>query len=180
MEFLAVEPDQVVARMRVELHKCAPNGYLHAGAVVSPSVCDGIIRSRARRLIDLFHRRGLLSRSLKFFAALGDVHGVRACLDTNGDDLAAVNEAFLCACSFQHTNAAALLLDRSIMLDAELGRRIDGGPGRSAFIQTIVANSLAFTNADPAGPWQASLRACLHCSTMSIPSSVTRSVRSSS
>ncbi len=35
MEFLAVEPDEVVARMRVELHKCAPNGYLHAGAVVS-------------------------------------------------------------------------------------------------------------------------------------------------
>jgi 1,4-dihydroxy-2-naphthoyl-CoA hydrolase len=35
MEFLAVEPDEVVARMRVELHKCAWNGYLHAGAVVS-------------------------------------------------------------------------------------------------------------------------------------------------
>jgi 1,4-dihydroxy-2-naphthoyl-CoA hydrolase len=35
MEFLAVEADEVVARMRVELHKCAWNGYLHAGAVVS-------------------------------------------------------------------------------------------------------------------------------------------------
>lgn len=35
MEFVAVEPDEVVARMRVERHKCAPNGYLHAGAVVS-------------------------------------------------------------------------------------------------------------------------------------------------
>jgi 1,4-dihydroxy-2-naphthoyl-CoA hydrolase len=35
MEFLAVEPDEVIARMRVELHKCAGNGYLHAGAVVS-------------------------------------------------------------------------------------------------------------------------------------------------
>jgi len=35
MEFVSVEPDEVVARMRVEAHKCAGNGYLHAGAVVS-------------------------------------------------------------------------------------------------------------------------------------------------
>ena len=57
---------------------------IDAGAVVAPSVCDGLIDSRARGLIDLFHRRGLLPRSLKFFAALGDVDGVRACLDANG------------------------------------------------------------------------------------------------
>ena len=35
---------------------------LDAGAVVAPSVCDGLIRSRAKGLIDLFHRRGLLPR----------------------------------------------------------------------------------------------------------------------
>ena len=35
IEFLAVEPDEVRARMRVEPTKCAWNGYLHAGAVVS-------------------------------------------------------------------------------------------------------------------------------------------------
>ena len=113
---------------------------LDAGAVVAPSVCDGLIDSRAKGLIDLFHRRGLLPRSLKFFAALGDVDGVRACLDTNADDLAAVNEAFMYACHLQHATAAALLLDRSITLDAELGRRIDGGPGRSAFVQYFIAN----------------------------------------
>jgi len=78
-------------------------------------------------------------------------------LDANGDDLAAVNQAFMCACHLQHATAAALLLERSITLDAELGRQIDGGPGRSAFVQYIMAESetLAFTNADPAGPWQA-------------------------
>ncbi len=130
---------------------------IDAGAVVAPSVCDGLIASRAKGLLDLFHRRGLLPRSLRFFAALGDVNGVRACLDANGDDLAAVNQAFMCACHLQHATAAALLLDRSITLDAELGRQIDGGPGRSAFVQYIMAESetLAFTNADPAGPWQA-------------------------
>src|SRR6185295_6850528 len=108
---------------------------IDAGAVVTPSVCDGIIDSRARGLLDLFQRRGLLPRSLKFFAALGDVNGVRDRLDTNGDDLATVNHAFLCACRFQHATAAALLLDRSIVLDAELGRLIDSGPGRSAFVE---------------------------------------------
>ena len=35
MEFLAVEPDEVRARMPVEASKRAWNGYLHAGAVVS-------------------------------------------------------------------------------------------------------------------------------------------------
>ncbi|HEY6305092.1 MAG TPA: hypothetical protein VI488_01375 [Candidatus Angelobacter sp.] len=130
---------------------------IDAGAVVAPSVCDGLIASRTKGLLDLFHRRGLLPRSLKFFAALGDVNGIRACLETNGDDLAAVNQAFICACHLQHATAAALLLDRSITLDAELGRQIDGGPGRPAFVQYIIAESetLAFTNADPAGPWQA-------------------------
>jgi len=130
---------------------------IDAGAVVAPPVCDGLIASRARGLLNLFHRRSLLPRSLKFFAALGDIDGVRRCLDTNGDDLRAVNQAFMCACRLQQASAASLLMDRSITLDAELGRQIDGGPGRSAFVQYIMAESetLAFTNADPTGPWQA-------------------------
>src|SRR5215471_7939457 len=128
---------------------------LDAGAVVAPSVCDSLIKSRAMRLIDLFHRRGLFPRTLKFFAALGDVDGVRACLDTNADDLAAVNEAFMYACHLQHATTAPLLLDRAITLDAELGRHIDSGPGRSAFIQYFIENRPAVRpRTDPAGPWQ--------------------------
>src|SRR6185369_12036895 len=46
---------------------------LDSGAVVVPSVCDGLVASRARGLLDLFHRRGILPRSLKFFAALNDL-----------------------------------------------------------------------------------------------------------
>jgi hypothetical protein len=128
---------------------------LGAGAVVSPKVCDGLIRSRAKGLIDLFQRRGLLPRSLKFFAALGDVDGIRACLDTNGDDLSAVNEGFMYACHLQHAAAAALLLDRSISLDAELGRRIDSGPGRSAFVQYFIQNKPVVHESEPFRPWQA-------------------------
>ena len=128
---------------------------IDAGVVVAPAVCDGLIRSRAKGLIGLFHRAGLLPRSLKFFAALGEVDGVRACLDTNADNVAAVNEAFLYACHLQHASAAALLLDRSITLDAELGRRIDGGPGRSAFIRYFIDNRSDMHSPDPSRPWQA-------------------------
>ena len=128
---------------------------LDAGAVVAPSVCDGLIQSRARGLIELFHLRGLLPRSLKFLAALGDVDGVRACLDSNVANLAVVNEGFMYACHLQHATAAALLLDRSITLDAELGRRIDGGPGRSAFIQYFIENKPRVHDSDPFSPWQA-------------------------
>ena len=128
---------------------------LDAGAVVAPSECDGLIRSRAKGLIDLFRRRGLLPRTLKFLAALGDVDGVRARLDTNADDLVAVNEAFTYACHFEHATAAALLLDRAITLDAELGRPIDGGPGRSAFIQYFIANKPDVHDPDPFRPWEA-------------------------
>ncbi len=128
---------------------------LDAGAVVAPSVCEGLIRSRANRLIDLFHRRGLLPRTLKFFAALGDVDRVRTCLDTNASDLAAVNEAFKYACHFEHATVAALLLDRSIALDTESGKRIDGGPGRFKFIQYFLENKPGVQDPDPFTPWEA-------------------------
>jgi Ankyrin repeats (3 copies) len=129
---------------------------LDAGAVVAPSVCESLITSRAKKLIDLFRRRGLLPRSLKFFAALGDVDSVRERLATNGDNRAEVNEAFMYACHLQHAAAAALLLDRAIVLDAEMGRKIDGGPGRPAFIQYFIANRPDVSNPEP--PWPAFLK----------------------
>ena len=102
---------------------------IDAGAVVMPSVCEGLLRSRARGLLELFQRKGLLPRTLKFFAALGDLDGVRAALDENGNDLETVNEAFVCACRFEHEAVASLLLERSIALDPELGKHIDGQHG---------------------------------------------------
>jgi Ankyrin repeats (3 copies) len=128
---------------------------LDAGAVVAPSICDGLIRSRANKLIDLFHRRGLFPRTLKFFAALGDVDGISARLETNAEVLDTVNEALMYACHLQHAAAAALLLDRSIALDAELSKRIDDGPGRSAFIEYFIANKPGVHDAYPFRPWQA-------------------------
>jgi hypothetical protein len=129
---------------------------IDAGAIVVPSVCDNLIRDRARGLLQLFKRKSLLPRTLKFLAALGDLEGIRAYFDEGSPDLATVNEAFMCACRLQHEAVASFLLDRSIALDQEFGKQIDGGPGRSAFRQYLMEkHALTFTNAEPDGPWQA-------------------------
>src|SRR5438046_8967401 len=39
---------------------------IDAGGVVAPSVCDGLIASRTKGPLALFHRRGLLPQSLRF------------------------------------------------------------------------------------------------------------------
>lgn len=111
---------------------------IEAGAVVTPSVCQGILESRARGLLQLFQRKGLLPRTLEFLTALGDLDAVRTALDENGHDLAPVNEAFVCACRFQHEAVASLLLERSIALDPDLGRHIDGSVGRRAFLTHFI------------------------------------------
>src|SRR5439155_26080734 len=120
---------------------------------VTPSVCQGIIESRARGLLQLFQRKGLLPRTLKFLAALGDLDAVRTALDENGNDLATVNEAFVCACRFKHDAVASVLLERSIALDPELGKHVDGSLGRLAFIKYFIETRPAHATA--VGPWKA-------------------------
>jgi hypothetical protein len=116
---------------------------IDAGALVMPSVCEGLLRSRARGLLGLFQRKGLLPRTLKFSAALGDLDGVRAGLTESGKDLKTVNEAFLCACHFAHQAVASLLLERSIALDPEFGTHIDGGTDRVSFIKAFQKSDFA-------------------------------------
>jgi hypothetical protein len=112
---------------------------IDAGAVVIPSVCEEILSSRARGLLLLFQRKGLLPRTLKFFAALGDIDAVRTALDEQ-NDLPAVTEAFTSACSFEHESIASLLLDEAIARDPELGALIDGSVGRLAFARYFIDN----------------------------------------
>ena len=116
---------------------------IDAGAIVTPSVLNGLVDSRARGLLELFQRKGLLPHTLKFLAALGDVDAVRAALGGNGNDLATVNEAFVSACRFGHEAVASLLLERPIASDPELGRHIDESTDRVTFIK-------AFAKADSA------------------------------
>ena len=113
---------------------------IDAGAVVLPSVCEGILRSCARGLLELLDRKGLLPRTLKFFAALGDLDAVRA---ENVSDLKTVNEAFVCACHFDREAVASALLERSIALDPELGKHLGGSTGRVSFIKAFEKSDFA-------------------------------------
>jgi hypothetical protein len=120
---------------------------------VTPSVVEGLIASRARGLLELFRRKGLLPRTLKFFSALGDLDAVRAALVDDRTNLAAINEAFMHACSFEHEVVASLLLERSIALDPELGRHTDKSLGRLAFIKYFIEKRPR--HATTLGPWKA-------------------------
>ncbi len=127
---------------------------IDAGAIVMPSVCDGLLQSRARGLLQLFKRKDLLPRTLKFFAALGDLDAVRAHLDAN--DLATVNEAFLIACSFHYEAVASLLLERAIALDPELGTHIDATTDRGSFVTFFIDRKpMDWANPTRTGPWKA-------------------------
>jgi len=136
---------------------------IDAGAVVTPDVVNGLIGSRARGLLQLFQRKGLLPHTLRFLAALGDLDSVRTALEENGNDLAAVTEAFKCACRFEHEAIASLLLERSIALDPELGDHVDGSEGRLTFVKHLIKERWQ-DHVDPdgrhatsVGPWQAFL-----------------------
>jgi hypothetical protein len=118
---------------------CA-EALIDAGAVVMPSVCEEMLRSRARGLLQLFQRKGLLPRTLKFFAALGDIDAARTALNEHENDLPAVTEAFTSACSFEHESIARQLLDEAIARDPELGALIDGSVGRLAFAGYFIDN----------------------------------------
>ena len=113
---------------------------IDAGAVVAPSVCESILQSRARGLLELFQRKGLLPRTLKFCAARGDLDAVRTALDENGNEavVSLINEAFVRACLFHHEEVALLLLERAITLDPALGEKIDRGVGRLAFVKSFI------------------------------------------
>jgi hypothetical protein len=124
---------------------------IDAGAIVTPSVREGILQSRAKGLLELFRRKDLLPRTLKFLTALGDLDAVRAVLDENRHDLATVTEAFMCACRFQHEAVASLLLERSIALDPDLGRRIDDSVGRRTFVTHFIEKGRS--DAKGAGLW---------------------------
>ena len=118
-----------------------------------PSVCEGLLRSHARGLLQLFRRKGLLPRTLRFFAALGDIDAVRTALDEDGNNLAAVTEAFTVACGFKHEAIASLLLDRAIALDPELGAHVDASVGRLAFVKYFIDNGPQ--HATEVGLWKA-------------------------
>jgi hypothetical protein len=103
---------------------CA-EALIDAGVVVMPSVCERLLQTRAKGLLEMFQRKGLLPRTLKFLAALGEFTAVRATLESE-HDTKTVNEAFVSACRFGREAVASLLLVRCIALDRELAKHVYG------------------------------------------------------
>jgi hypothetical protein len=126
---------------------------IDAGAVVAPSVAEDLLRSRARGLLELFRRKGLLPRTIGFLAALDDIDGVGKAIEEDAGDLAAIGEAFTIACSFQHAAVASLLLDRALAIDSELAAHVDESVGRQAFLEYFIENRPA--DAAEVGLWKA-------------------------
>ena len=122
-----------------------------------PSVCEGILQSRARGLLELFQRKGLLPRTLKLPAALGDLDAVRAALDEHGDDLATVNEGFVRGCSFKNETVASLLLERFDRARSRARPTCRWKPGRPAFIKYFIETRAAAHAKAAVGPWKASV-----------------------
>jgi hypothetical protein len=126
---------------------------LDAGVTVEPAIWEGAINARAKGLLQLLLRKGLLPRTLYVLAALGDNNGVRDFLESTrtrpGGDAAAVTQAFLCACRFLHKSVAALLLNHCIELDPALGERVEKWRGRSGFIDYLAEHPVVHGS-----PWQ--------------------------
>ena len=135
---------------------------LDAGAIVDPAIWEGAIRARAGGVLHILSRKGVLPPSLLVLAALGDYNGVRDCLDASkaGQAVdsapAALTQAFLAACRFQHRAVATLILDRCIEFDPALGMHVDNWRGRSAFVDYLAehAQDLGHSSQAAAAPWQ--------------------------
>jgi ankyrin repeat protein len=136
------DPSREQAFTRLE---CA-EFLIDAGAVADRANWEGAIRARAKGVLQLLSRKGILPRNLDTLTALGDYDAVRDCVPAA--DAAAVTHAFNTACRFQHRAVAALLLDRCIELDPALGERVEKWRGRSGFIDSLLEHPPRHAN-----PW---------------------------
>jgi hypothetical protein len=149
-------------------HACAEL-LIDAGAAVDPPVWTNVISTRAAGMLHLLWSKGVLAHTLPILAAVGDLDLVRACFEDSGalrasarasgeDDLTTVNDAFMNACGFKQQAVASLVLERSIALDPDFGRRIDEWGSRAAFIEYLGEHTLKLeshgTAMGPVTPWQ--------------------------
>lgn len=97
---------------------------IDAGAIVEPSMWQNALSTGASDMLHLLARKGVLPESLPVLAGLGDAQTV---LNRREQDEQELFDSLAIACRFGHDDIAAILLDRCITADPELGRRIDRG-----------------------------------------------------
>ncbi|MDB4876406.1 MAG: hypothetical protein JWM41_2852 [Gemmatimonadetes bacterium] len=136
---------------------------LDAGAIVDRRTAEHVIRTGAAGMLHLLARKNALPRTLFVLAALGDDAAVRARLEHNGgrhdaegrDQQTVIGRALLSACRFRHAGVALRLLERAIMLDPELGRRIEQWESRPAFVEFLIQHPGALWQEPDTTPWEA-------------------------
>jgi hypothetical protein len=140
-------------RERIFNRPVAAEMLIDAGAMVDRSTWEHVIATGAAGMLRLLARKHALPRTLPVLAALGDDEAVRARLDESRgrddpegpDARIVIGRALMNACRFRHAGIASRLVERSVALDPDLGRRIDRWQGRQAFVEFLMEH--------PAGVW---------------------------
>jgi hypothetical protein len=141
---------------------------LDAGATVERSMWEHVIRTGGPGTLHLLARKNALPLTLPVLAALGDEDAVRVRLDESRErddvvgprDQAVIGRALMNACRFKHTGVASRLLERSVALDLDLGRRIDRWQDRQAFVEFLIQHPASVWSGGPTEgpattPWEA-------------------------
>src|SRR4029079_13032427 len=133
-------------RERTYTRPVAAEMLIDAGATVERETWMHVIRTGASGMLHLLARKNAVPQTLQVLAALGDDAAIRARLEESraGDGVeessneqSVIDHALMTACRWRHTDVALRLLDRSIALDPELGRRIDRWYNRQAFVEFL-------------------------------------------
>ena len=155
-------------RERIYNRPVAAEILIDAGATVDRSTWQHVIATGASGMLQLFARKNPLPRTLPVLAALGDDEALRAWLDDSRerdeaegpDARIAIGRALMNACRFRQAAIALRLVERSVSLDPDLGRRIDRWQGRQAFVEFLIEHSASVWSGGPTeGPattaWEA-------------------------
>jgi hypothetical protein len=154
-------------RERIYARPVAAEILIDAGMTVERSTWEYLIAVGASGMLHLLARKHVLPLTLPVLAALGDDEAVRAWLEesvgrdaaeepasakapagkadlsaearrANADERIVIGRALMNACRFRHTRIALRLLERSVALDSDQGRRIDRWQDRKAFVEFLI------------------------------------------
>ena len=151
-------------RERTYTRPASAEMLIDAGASVARRTWEHVIKTGASGMLHLFARKNALPSDLSVLAALGDEEAIRARLEEHAarddedgsDDRAVIGRSLLSACRFRHAGVALRLLERSVTLDPELGRRIDRWQGRQPFVEYLIQHPGALWHMGPeTTPWEA-------------------------
>ncbi|MGH7468233.1 MAG: ankyrin repeat domain-containing protein [Longimicrobiales bacterium] len=149
-------------RERIYTRPVAAELLIDAGATVQRSTWEHVIKTGSSGMLHRLARKNALPRTLPVLAALGDDGAVRAWLDESRerDDAAGpdarivIGRALMNACRFRHARIALQLLERSVALDPDLGRRIDSWQGGQAFVEFLIQHPDSLWHMGPEmTPW---------------------------